>query len=157
MICKTIGQMNGVAKHGAAKMLNEGFSYSAIEGEEGLHEVVTAKGTAYKVDPTIGKGGFCSCPFHRNNRQFCPFTTCKHVLALREELAREAAYEDYLNEVAAREEEAAWEIFAELRGEVEAGLPEGFDWPVCEYHGPFEASISGAPLSWCEGCERICM
>ena len=82
MICKTLGQMNGVAKNGAAKMLNEEFSFSEVKGEAGMYKVVTAKGTAYKVDPTIG-GRFLAHILAVRSRRIGRVSSCAFPIAHR--------------------------------------------------------------------------
>jgi len=95
MVCTSKIQAETVAGYGAEKM---GRNYQIAENPftEGTFRAwkVTNLGTGvtYRVNLTEGNT-FCTCPFFRENKQFC---TCKHIVACREEGAirqREAEFE----------------------------------------------------------------
>lgn len=103
MKCQTVNQMNRVAMYGMQKMGGYTFTLAGW-GDGSVYEITTPDATVYSVDPELG---WCSCPFHMANRHLAPHTTCKHALYVESELAREEAMQDYLDDCAYREAEAA--------------------------------------------------
>lgn len=76
MKCTNEKQMRRVAHAGAMKMPGSGYTYEKIAGTE--YYVRKENGDLYLVDT---EAGFCSCPFHEENRHI-PGTICKHLLWL---------------------------------------------------------------------------
>jgi hypothetical protein len=81
MKCKTVKQMQKIAQAGALKMPEQGYSVEEITvGGGPAFEVTNPEGKTYQIDLTRGEGGYCTCPFHKENRHLKGKTCCKHTM-----------------------------------------------------------------------------
>ncbi len=96
-------QTERIAKAGAAKMSAQGYTFTPADAT-GTHDVIHPDGHKYLVCPDTNPIlTYCNCPFAKENG------LCKHIVWLRDELAREEA--DRARWEAEAAEQAEWETF----------------------------------------------